>query len=193
MIKPWKRLVLITAVWGAWKTTLLNELIRKYGWQTPVNFTTRKPRTEDVHYIDGEGDYYSRETEEYVFLSKENFLKKLGNGDLLEMTMPNDTFYWVSRFLPYWDVAIVVDPVGRAQIMQYFVSRWYTIETYFIECSEKLQEERLVARGDNDKSIIAKKLDFSRFSPTNKCIRLSGKKSPSELADVIQNRWNNGE
>lgn len=193
MIKPWRRLVLITWVGWIGKTTLQNILIQKYWWNKPVSFTTRPPRSEDVSAVDWDGDYFSRERDEYVFLSKENFLKKLWNWDFLEMTFHDEnTFYWVSRFLPDGDVCIVVDPVGRAQIMNYFISRWYEVETYYIEGSEKLQEERLIERWDTEKWILRKKRDFLWFSPTNKCVRLSGKKSPSELADVIQNRWNNG-
>ncbi len=191
MIKRWRRLILITGVWGSWKTTLQNELISKYGWQRPVNFTTRNPRSWDIHSTDEDGDYNGKERDEYVFLNREQFISKFKNWDFLEMTNPADwIYYWVSRFLPDENVAIVVDPVWRSQIMQYFINRWFSIEAYFIECSAKLQEERLIWRWDSEKSIISKKRDLEWFSPTYKCVRLSGKKSPSELADVIQNRWN---
>tara|TARA_R110002012_G_C11477016_1_gene594613 strand:- start:605 stop:757 length:153 start_codon:yes stop_codon:yes gene_type:complete len=49
----------------------------KRGWKRPLNFTTRKPRTEDAREIDEEGDYFSKELDEYVFINKATFLKKL--------------------------------------------------------------------------------------------------------------------
>jgi len=49
--------------------------------------------------------------------------------------------------------------------------------------------DRITKRGDTDKEIIARKSDFKWYSPTNKCVRLSGKKDPSELADFIEKRY----
>lgn len=182
------RLILITWVSGSGKTTLQNELLSR-GWKKPINFTTRKPRTQEVYEVSADGDYTSNETEEYVFLDRKTFVTKLLNWDFLEMTMSYWNFYGVSRFLPEGKTCIVVDPVGRAQIMENFIRRWYTIETYYMECSEQLQFERLTKRGDYEKDILLRKNDFKWYSPTNRCIRLSGKKDPSELADFIENNY----
>jgi guanylate kinase len=65
----------------------------KRGYKRPPNFTTRKPRTEEAYEIDEEGDYSSNELNEYVFINKEAFLKKIGNDDFLETVNYGESLY----------------------------------------------------------------------------------------------------
>jgi len=50
------------------------------GWKRPINFTTRKPRSE-------------REKDEYVFIDEKTFMTKFANGDFLEHTNFNGNYY----------------------------------------------------------------------------------------------------
>jgi len=50
----------------------------------PVQFTTRQQRTKN-------------EVDDYVFLSKRQYLDKLGNGDFAEFTEFDGNFYAISR------------------------------------------------------------------------------------------------
>jgi hypothetical protein len=84
-------------------------------------------------------------------------------------------------------VCIILDPVGRSQVLEYFTRKWIELETYYIDISKELQEKRLINRGDSEKQILSRKTDFKWFSPTNKCKRLNGAKYPDELADIIEN------
>jgi len=183
------RIILITWVWASWKTTLQEELLRRW-WNRPVNFTTRKPRSADINDIDSDWDYISTERDEYIFLSRDNFITKYINWDFIEVTNPWDRLYWISKYMPEWNVVMVVDPVGRDQILEHFSHKWIEVETYFMSCSKDLQYERLIKRWDDDKSIAEKRRDFKWITPTAKCTIISGKKDPSVLADVIEKKWN---
>lgn len=186
------RIKLITGVSASGKTTLQELLLQKW-LNRPINFTTRPPRREETEIQLNSNDYIwvdftAQELDEYVFLNREQFLKKLKNWDLLEWTNFNTYFYWVSNILPEGDVCIVVDPIWRSQIIQYCKQRNIEYETYYLEISPELQTERLNNRGDSEKSILARQKDFDWFSPTRNCTILDWAEDPEILADIILNK-----
>lgn len=181
-MKRW-RVVLITWVSGSGKTTLQEELLKRW-WKRPLNFTTRKPRTPID--IDNEWDLESRELDEYIFLKRDTFAKKFMNWDFLEAVKYWDNFYWISNNFPEWKLAIIVEPSGRAQALQYLLNRGYDVKSYFLEITPELQELRLRERWDTEEEIYRRKNDFLYFYPTPKCIRLNWVNEPKELADIIE-------
>ena len=168
-----RRVVIITWVSWSWKTTLQNELLNK-GWKRPINFTTRKPRSE-------------KELDEYIFLDENQFLKKLKNWDFLEFTQYNWNFYWVSAYLPEWDIAIVLDPVWRSMVSEYFSRKWIEYELYYLDINSDIQRERLEKRWDSVEDIKKRANDLKWFSPTNHCTILDWRTSPTILANLIDN------
>ena len=178
----WK-VVLITWVSASGKTSLQDELLKR-GWKRPLNFSTRKPRT--TIEIDEDWDYISKEMEEYIFLNRNNFSKKFANGDFLEAVRYWDNLYGISNHFPDWDLAIIVEPSGRAQALQYLLQRGFDVRSYYIEITPELQELRLRSRGDNEEEIYRRKNDYLYFYPTPKCVRLNGAKDTNELADIIE-------
>ena len=181
-----RRIITITGVSASGKTTLQEELLKR-GWNKPLNYTTRKPRDKEaLHSLDEDGDFNSPELDEYIFLNENLFFKKLKNGDFLENTNYWWNKYGVNKIFPKWDICIILDPIGRSQVLEHFTRRWISVESYYIEITQELQLERLNKRGDNDKQILMRKRDFKWFSPTNKCKRLNGKEDPDVLADIIE-------
>lgn len=185
------RIVLLTWVSASGKTTLQEELLRRW-FNRPVNFTTRPARTEEVDLqLNSDNynwvDFTAPELSEYVFLTRDQFLKKLKNWDFLEWTNFNTYFYWASRFLPEWDNCIVVDPIWRSQIIQYCKQRNIEYQTYYLEIDEQTQLSRLTSRWETEKSVLARQRDFSWFSPTRKCTILDWTKPVNILADIISN------
>ena len=186
------RIILLTWVSASGKTTLQDELLNR-GWSRPINYTTRKPRDENaLSSVDEDWDFTSKELEEYIFISEKNFFKKLRNGDFLESTNYMGEHYWVigggRTKLPEWDVCIILDPVGRSQVLEYFTNLWIEgVETYYLEINQEEQLKRLAERGDTEKAILRRKRDFKWFSPTNKCTRLNWTKSTEELVSFIEN------
>jgi len=180
------RIIIITGVSCSWKTTLQKWLLQK-GWNKPINFTTRKPRDENaLSHCDEDWDYTSKELEEYIFISNNNFLKKYKNWDFLEITNYIWDRYWVSKIIPKGNVCIVLDPIWRSQALEYFTRVGINVETYYLEISKDVQLDRLSNRGDNEKQILARKKDFDWFSYTDKCIRLNWNKSVWKLIEIIE-------
>ena len=65
----WRRIVIITWVSCSGKTTLQNELLARW-WNRPINFTTRKPRTEEANIelwpLFEWDDFTASEFDEYI-------------------------------------------------------------------------------------------------------------------------------
>lgn len=181
-------IVLITWVSGSGKSTLQEEFLKR-GWKRPINFTTRKPRSDE-------------ELDEYVFISKDNFMNKLKNWDFLEHVEYNGNFYWISNcFLrdsfkiwykeyeaaKLWDkIVIVVEPIWRAQIIQQLSNLNVKYKSYFLDISQDTQYKRLIKRWDWVEAAKIRANDFKYFTPTSKCIILSGEMSVKTLANIIE-------
>lgn len=175
------RIILLTGVSASWKTTIQNELLSRW-FVRPINFSTRKAR----------GEY---ELDEYVFVNKNTFARKLLNWDFIEFTSYWWNFYWITNTFTlrkhplFWkNVCIVVDPVGRAAIAEHLNRIWLPYETYYLHINEDTQKERLLERWDDEFEILKRHRDFWWFHQTNKCIRLDWTKPTKELADFIINR-----
>lgn len=152
--------MIITWVSWSWKTTLQQELLKRW-WRRPINFTTRKPRNEE-------------ELDEYVFLNKEHFFYKLNKWDFLEFTNYNGNFYWVSNQNLDWNICVILDPVWREQVLEKLNRMNYNwnIILIHLNISEAEQKRRLKKRWDTEESIKIRANDFKWFSPHIKAIVL---------------------
>lgn len=169
-----RRIIIITWVSWSWKTTLQEELLRRW-WVRPLNFTTRNPRSD-------------LEQDEYIFLTKEQYLYKFWMWDFLENTNYWWNMYAVSKYLPEeWNICIVLDPVGRAMASEYFIRNNIEFETIYLDINEKIQEERFLKRWDSIEEVNKRKKDFNWFSPTNNCTILDWRTDVDILANLI---WN---
>jgi len=169
-----RSLLIITSpsAWG--KTTLKNELVENRGWKSAINFTTRQPRSE-------------REKDDYVFIDKETFFKKLRNGDFLEHTSYQGEEYAVSRFLPKGNVVMVLDPIGRNQVMSKWAAEGLKVNTVYLEISPEEQRRRLEARvwvSVND--IRGRQKDFRWFDRTKFCLEIDWTRSVIDIADIVE-------
>ena len=147
-------MIIITWVSASWKTTLQNKLVELW-YKKPINFTTRRPRNDD-------------EADEYVFLSKEQFIKKLMNWDFLEFTYYNWNFYRISKYISD-DTVLVLDPVWRAQVLSQLSKIWKKAKTIYLKIWTKCQRERILARWGSKKDIEERADDIKWFHPTPSC------------------------
>lgn len=173
-----KNIVILTWVSASWKTTLQEEL-QKRGWKHPINFTTRKPRND-------------AELDNYVFITKEQFTKKLVKWDFLEYTIFNDNFYWVSNTLTQNNKYIIIlDPIWRAQVMEKLARKWQKPITFYLWIDESIQYDRLNKRWTTIEEINERMKDNLWFHPTPDCIHLDWNWSIKTLADIIEQNVNN--
>ena len=167
-----KDIVLITWISWSWKTTLQDYMLENW-WTRPINFTTRKPRSDN-------------ELDEYGFISKSNFLTKLWNWDFLESTNYWWNFYWISKTLPESDkVCIILDPIWRSQVMELFNREWVRYESYYLEISKIEQKRRLRLRWDTAEEIEKRLRDNEWFHPTPFCTIIDWTSSIEDIYKII--------
>jgi guanylate kinase len=170
-----KNIVLLTWVSCSWKTTLQKELLSR-GWNRPINFTTRLPRND-------------WELDEYVFLTREQFDFKFNKWDFLEFTNFNWNKYGVSNTLKQnTKYIIILDAIGRSQVMEQLARKWLQPKTFYLEISEEEQLKRLNDRGSPKEEIENRMKDRLWFHPTPNCVILNWSWSIKTLADIIEQK-----
>lgn len=189
-----RRIIILTWVSASWKTSIQNELLNRW-WKRPINFSTRKPRSDNAYDVDWDLDFNSDELNEYVFIDRNTFSIKMINWDFVEITQYWGNFYGVSETflqdespLKKENICIILDPIGRSQLMERLTRECVPFETYYIYISQELQEDRLSKRWDKQEEIIKRRKDFNWFHPTNNCVRINGDLPINEIADFIINR-----
>lgn len=119
----------------------------------PIQYTTR-PQRDD------------KELDSYVFISKEQFYKKLENGDFMEFTEYNNQFYGISLHFPRTVSNIfIVEPVWRAALKKFFHQNSIPYKGFYLELDEEEAKNRMMNRWDNKKSIETRLEDFKYFHP----------------------------
>ncbi|MCD8552916.1 guanylate kinase [Seleniivibrio sp.] len=111
MSKRKGKLFVVSAPSGAGKTTLCSRLLGNFetvGYS--VSYTTRKPRHDET------------DTEDYFFISVEEFEAMIERGEFLEWAKVHDNYYGTSRtkveeiLASGRDVLLDIDPKGARQL-----------------------------------------------------------------------------
>lgn len=146
-------MIILTGPSGSGKSTITNKLKEDFGFTQPTQFTTRKMRNES-------------ELDEYVFLDKETFLKKLMNWDFVEHTLYWDNFYWLGKYFKSDYNVCILDPIGREQVRAYCNKNNIKCVCVYLEIDKETLEYRLGMLRREDCNTIKKRLDdFFLFSP----------------------------
>lgn len=151
--------VIIT--WPSWsgKTTLLRNLLVKYPtkYSKPPQYTTRKPRND-------------REYDDYVFLTREQFMKKLTNWDFIEYVEYNKELYAIWK---YFDESVsnifIAEPVWREALQKYFKLNKIPYLSFYLEIDEKEMRCRLEERRETVQTIEKRVRDLEYFYPSQNC------------------------
>ncbi len=139
---------------GSGKTTILNKLVEK-GFEKAINHTTRKPRDNE------------ESTNEYKFISKDEFNKMWENGELLQRAEFNNEYYGISTNSLKDNVVCIsiVDSVkdikNRAKELN---MQNVNIITIYVYVNEQERINRMKQRGDTEESIATRlKIDKEKF------------------------------
>jgi len=176
------KLLILTWVSASGKTKAKEELVERW-WKSAINFTTRKPRSD-------------KEKDDYVFVDRKTFFKKLANGDFIEHTQFNWEEYAVSRCLPLGNVVTILDPVGRNQIMEKYTRAWIKVHTIYLNVNQEEQLRRLNDRNLSVTEIKERQLDYHWFDRTKFCLEIDNNwdEPIEEIVDYIEAyifNWNN--
>lgn len=144
----------VSAPSGAGKTSLVKALVDSYeGIKVSVSHTTRPSRS-------GEQDGVN-----YHFVSQETFMGMLEQAAFLEHARVFDNFYgtsktWVEDTLKQGtDVILEIDWQGAQQVRKLLPD---TVGIFILPPSEATLRERLTQRGQDDNSIIERRMRDAR-------------------------------
>ena len=149
-----KTLVMITGVSWSGKSTLLNMMVERNKFKQPLHFTTRQPRSD-------------AELDEYCFIDRESFLKKMENGDFCDWIFYNGNYYGITAFFDFTKPHVMLlDPIGKAMVDKFCKMNWIESLSLFIDIDENTMVERLwMKRREKMNVIEERKKDFLYFNP----------------------------
>ena len=143
-------LFIISAPSGSGKTTLCNRLIDSLvGLGRSISMTTRPPRSGERDGID------------YIFIEKDEFLKRNKKNEFLEWAKVFDEYYGTSKkhvkhlLAKRQDVVLNIDVQGAMKIKRLSMRSVYV---FIMPPSVSMLKERLVSRSTDSKKEIAKRL-----------------------------------
>ena len=148
------RLFVIAAPSGAGKTTLVHALVTNNPHlRFSISYTTRKQRRNEAHGVD------------YLFVSREEFLKLRDAGELLEYAEVFDNLYGTSRaqvdkhLADGNNVILEIDWQGAQQVRE---SMPECISIFILPPSVEELERRLRDRRTDDDAVIERRLRDAR-------------------------------
>lgn len=141
---------------GSGKTTLCNRLLRnkKLGIVRSVSFTTRPLRKGEKNHRD------------YIFVSKETFLRKIKNGDFIEWKKVFNNLYGTSKKLvdglraKNKDVLLSIDVKGALEIKRKFPQK--SVFIFVVPPNGKELAKRIKRRAREDKEEMQRRLAFAK-------------------------------
>ena len=160
---------------GSGKTTIREKLVLSPNFTKAISCTTREKRDHEI-----EGD-------DYCFLTKEDFQKKINNDYFLEYAEYNENYYGVPiNQIQEYKVA-VVEPQGVEQLTKKFGQE---IVVFYLQASEDIRKNRMLIRGDSLEKIEQRlRLDKIRFQDIERFVDRkvnTENNSIEEIAEIIR-------
>lgn len=153
-------LVVLSGPAGSGKDTVISELFKSdFDITKSVSMTTRKPRDGETDGID------------YIFVSEEDFLDAVENGELLEYARYGVNYYGtpkgpVDKWLEDGHIVILkIDVEGAGNIRKIYPD---TVSIFIMPPSMQILEKRLRDRGSEDEEDVLRRLKIA-FNEIERC------------------------
>ena len=146
------KFIVISGPSGVGKGTICNKLIDDSLAEYSVSYTTRSPREGEVDGVN------------YNFISRDEFERKIREGDFIEYNLYNGNYYGTSRDFVIdklnkgIDVFTEIDVNGAKNIKRMFSD---ALLIYIAPPSMEELKKRLIGRGTEDKDIIEERLKIA--------------------------------
>jgi len=163
------------------KTEIVKILIKKYGFNKLVTYTTREMRVGEVDGID------------YHFISLKEFEIKKKKREFLETAQYNNTFYGSPKKGADENKVIIVEPKGANSIFRKNIPKTIFI---YLETDQLIRRVRMLNRGDKLEDVEARfikdKKHFrkSKFTHLDHIVNTSSH-TLDELAEKIYTLYKN--
>ena len=154
------KLVVISGPSGCGKGTVIKELFNLNEYKYSVSATTRSPRIGETEGLD------------YYFLTKEEFFKKISDGDMLEYAEYLGNYYGTLRepvekmLRKQYNVILEIEVVGALNIKEKFPE---AIMIFLTPPTFSELERRLRERGTETEEGINKRLEKAKNEIENIC------------------------
>ncbi len=151
-------LFIVSAPSGSGKTTLCNRLVESLGKiNRSISMTTRTPRAGE------------RDGMDYIFIDKEEFLKRKKRNEFLESAKVLDEYYGTpKKYIKHvvnrgQDVLLNIDIQGAMKIKR---TKFKAVYIFVLPPSMAMLKERLVGRSTDSKKEVAKRLRLAKKEMT---------------------------
>ncbi len=147
------KFIVISGPSGVGKGTICNKLINELNAWYSVSTTTRAPREGEVEGVN------------YFFVTKEEFEKRIKDGEFLEYNIYNDNYYGTSKKVVLdkmnngINVFSEIDVNGAHNIKKIFPD---ALLIYIAPPSVEALKERLIARGTESIEKINQRLEIAK-------------------------------
>ena len=147
------KFIVISGPSGVGKGTICNKLINELNAWYSVSTTTRNPREGEVDGVN------------YYFITKEEFEKKIREGEFLEYNIYNDNYYGTSKKVVLEkmnsgiNVFSEIDVNGAHNIKKIFPD---ALLIYIAPPSMEALRERLIGRGTESEEKINQRLEIAK-------------------------------
>ena len=145
------KIIVISGPSGCGKGTIINELLKlDSNLKLSVSMTTRAPRPYETNGV------------EYLFVSKEEFERRIEAGDLLEYTCYNSNYYGTPKSeiekaqAEGTDILLDIEVEGAENARRAELNNLVTI--FVVPPSFEELKKRLIGRGTEDAETISKRL-----------------------------------
>lgn len=142
--------ICISGVSASGKNTVMHELVKRRQNLKFLEFssgTTRAKRDSDENF------------KAYVYMSKEEFLKRVEKGEFYEYELVHDNYYgtFLNRLENVvqnqdFDFMRDIDVKGNVNLKKFFTGKCPMV-SIFLDASDDVLRQRLIARGDNPQDI----------------------------------------
>ena len=149
-------MIFILGKTGSGKTTIVNELVSKYGFNKIITYTTRPMRNGETNHKD------------YHFINNKDFINKIREDFFAEWktyTTKSGIWHYGISLLDFLNAnnksIVIITPEGFRELREKYN---FDIFSIYIDCDEDILEERINNRGDNpieiNRRLKADKKDF---------------------------------
>ena len=150
-------LVVLSAPSGCGKTSTVERLLKRHpAWVRSISATTRSPRVDE------------KDKEDYFFLSKQDFEKRIAEGRMLEHATIYGNLYGTPKDFVVQQIAggkvviLTIDVQGTQQVMKSWGQEGPLLSVFILPPSIKALRERLAGRNTETPEEIEKRIGIAQ-------------------------------